>query len=546
MKDIQILRPFRVVVYRRIWSASLLSNFGQLIQGVGAAWAMTQLTNDMTTVALVQTASYLPIMLWSIPAGAIADSYDQRKICLTGLSVALTSAIVLWIVTWRGYTTPIVLLGFCFLVGSGMAIYSPAWQSSVAQQVPREMLPQAIALNSISYNIARSFGPAIGGTIVALFGTAAAFLSNALLYVPLIVVLTLWRRTHVPSRLPPERVDRAVVSGLRYILHSPSIRVVLIRTFFVALLGASILALMPLIARTLLRGGPLVFGILLGSFGIGAIGGALLVTTARRALSGEMSVRSCSAIMGIAIILVGQSRTTALTGALLFAIGGMWMLNIALFNVSVQTLAPRWVSGRTLAAFQASVTGAAALGSWLWGHVAQQGGISIALYSSGALMLGSPLFGLRYRMPESVAPIEEALVTISDPDVSLAITGRSGPIIIEIEYCVPPDHAREFYRVMQKIELIRKRNGAYGWSIARDLANAGLWTERFHCPTWLDYLRLRSRPTQVERDLQALASGYHQGETAIQIRRMLERPFGSVRWDKDTMDTGRSGFTPPV
>jgi hypothetical protein len=285
-----------------------------------------------------------------------------------------------------------------------------------------------------------------------------------------------------------------------------------------------------------------VFGILLGSFGIGAVGGALLVTTTRRRLSGEAALRICTVIMGIAIIFVGLSRTTALTGTLLFVIGAMWMLSIALFNVGVQTSAPRWVSGRMLAAFQTSVTGAVAIGSWMWGHVAQQGSVSIALYSSGVLMLISPLLGFPYRMPEHSAPVEEALVAISDPEVSLAITARSGPIIIEIEYRVAPEQAREFYRVMQKIELIRKRNGGYGWSIARDVADAALWTERFHCPTWLDYLRMRSRPTLVERELQALASGYHQGETAIRIRRMLERPFGSVRWDEDAMDTGGIGF----
>jgi predicted MFS family arabinose efflux permease len=260
-----------------------------------------------------------------------------------------------------------------------MALYSPAWQSSVAEQVPPDTLPQAIALNSISYNIARSFGPAIGGLIVAVFGSAGAFLANALLYVPLMAVLSLWRRVQAPSRLPPERMDRAIVSGIRYIFHSPSIRVVLVRCFLVGLIGGSVSALMPLVARTVLVGGPRVYGLLLGSFGIGAVGGALLVPSARQQFSGEAAIRGCSILLGLCMIAVGASRWTLLTALCLVAAGAMWMLSMALFNISVQMSSPRWVAGRVLAAYQSSVTGGVALGSGLWGTVAQTHGISMAI-----------------------------------------------------------------------------------------------------------------------------------------------------------------------
>src|SRR6201997_81693 len=207
-----ITAPLRHTIFRRIWLASLLSNLGILIQGVGAAWAMTQMTSSADKVALVQTALMLPIMLISMPAGAIADMHDRRIVAMVSLAIALTGATTLTVLTWLGLLQPNLLLALCFVVGSGMALFGPAWQSSVSEQVPTDTLPSAVALNSISYNIARSFGPAIGGIIVAAAGAVAAFAANSLLYVPLLVVLFLWRRESEPSRLPRERLNRAIVS----------------------------------------------------------------------------------------------------------------------------------------------------------------------------------------------------------------------------------------------------------------------------------------------------------------------------------------------
>ena len=216
-----ITAPLRHSVFRRIWLASLLSNLGLLIQGVGAAWAMTQMTSTANKVALVQTALMLPIMLISMPAGAIADMHDRRIVALVSLLISLTGASALTVLAWLNLVTPNTLLLFCFIVGTGMALMGPAWQASVSEQVPPETLPAAVALNGISYNIARSFGPAIGGIIVATSGAVAAFAVNAVLYLPLLAVLFLWNRIHEPSRLPRERLTRAMVSGVRYITNSP-------------------------------------------------------------------------------------------------------------------------------------------------------------------------------------------------------------------------------------------------------------------------------------------------------------------------------------
>ncbi len=531
-----VLSPLRHAVFRRIWTASLLSNLGLLIMGVGAAWAMTQMTSSAGMVALVQTALTLPVAFVATPAGAVADMFDRRIVGLVALSIALAGSVALSALAWAGVMTPGLLLVFCFVVGSGMALFGPSWQASVSEQVPAQALPAAVALNGISYNIARSFGPAIGGVVVAAAGAVAAFATNAVLYLPLLVVLFFWRRVKEPSRLPPERMARAVISGVRYIMHSPPVRIVLARTLVTGIAGSSISALLPIVARDLLHGGAQTYGVMLGAFGMGAVIGALTISTIRARLSVEVSIRLCAMVMGAGVAVVAASRSPALTASALLFSGAAWTASVTLFNVGVQLAAPRWVAGRALAAYQTAISGGIALGSWAWGGGANALGVEGALLVSGAALFASPLLGLWIRMPAVSGPNEPALDVLADPEVRLSLTSRSGPIVIEIEYRVDPAKARLFYAVMQHVQLSRQRNGAYGWTIARDIADPELWTERYHCPTWHDYLRQRSRSTASERALHVRANAFHLGPEPIRIRRMLERPIGSVRWKDETPD----------
>ena len=455
----------------------------------------------------------------------------------------MTGSISLSVLASLGVVTPVLLLVFCFIIGSGMALFGPAWQASVSEQVPAEALPSAVALNGISYNIARSFGPAIGGVIVASAGAVAAFATNALLYLPLLIVLFLWRRQKEPSRLPPERMARAVISGVRYIVHSPSIRIVLGRTLVTGIAGGSVSALMPIVTRDLLHGGAQTYGVMLGAFGMGAVIGALNISRLRGRLGDEVSIRLCMIVMGVFVAVVALSRSPVLSGSALVFAGAAWTASVTVFNVGVQLAAPRWVAGRALAAYQAAISGGIALGSWVWGSTASVIGVEGALLISGATLLLSPLLGLWMRMPTASGPNELSLDVLADPEVRLSLTPRSGPIVIEIEYRVDPAKARLFYAVMQHVQLSRQRNGAYGWSIARDIADPELWTERYHCPTWHDYLRQRSRSTASERALHLRANEFHIGPEPIRIRRMLERPVGSVRWKEDTPDRSTAATT---
>lgn len=347
-----IFSPLRHAVFRRIWFASLTSNLGLMVMGVGAAWAMTEMTNSPEMVALVQASLMLPIALVSAPAGAAADMFDRRIVSLIALTISFTGACSMTLLSWLGLLSPSTLLAFGFLIGCGMALMGPSWQASVSEQVPSQDLPAAVALNGISWNLARSFGPAIGGAIVAAFGATAAFANNALFYLPLIVVLFMWRRIREPSRLPPEHLSRAVVSGVRYIAYSVPIRIVLIRTMVTGVLGGSVLALMPIIARDLLNGNARDFGVMLGAFGVGAVIGALNVSNLSSRLGAEGAIRLSALAMGAGVAVVAVSHSKLLSGAALLVAGAGWTASVTMFNVGIQLVAPRWVAGRALAAFQ--------------------------------------------------------------------------------------------------------------------------------------------------------------------------------------------------
>ena len=513
--------PLLNPTFRRIWLASLFSNLGTLIQGVAVGWAMTQMTSSADMVALVQTALGMPVMLMAMLAGAIADVHDRRLVALTSLGIALAGATALALLAGYGLLTPNTLLALCFAVGCGTTLLGPAWQTSVSEQVPTSAVPAAVALNGISFNIARSVGPAIGGIVVATLGTMAAFTLNALAYLPLMVALYMWNRVTPRSQLPPESLARAVLSGVRYVANSPPIKTVLVRSMVFGAIGGIVLALMPLVASDLLHRGAGTYGLMFSAFGVGAVIGAFYITSIRRHLSSEAAQRICALMLGGCLMVVAISRYPLVTALALVVGGAGWNIAWTLFNIGVQLSVPRWVVGRSLAAYTAASTGGIALGSWGWGKLAAASGVDVAIFVSGVCMIASPLVGMWLRMPHVPAQDEESQL-LEDPEVRLTLEGNDGPLVVILEYRVAESNAREFANVMQQVQLSRQRNGAYGWSIARDIADPELWTERYHCPTWHDYLRHRNRPTPTERRLQQAALAFHIGPGNVRVRRMLE------------------------
>jgi MFS family permease len=515
-------------VFRSVWIASTVSNLGGIIQSVGAAWMMTSIARSADMVALVQASVALPIMLLALFAGAIADNLDRRKVMLGAQIVMLVVSIGLSLCAWMGLITPWLLLMFTFLIGCGSAFNAPAWQASVGDMVPRAHLPGAVALNSMGFNIARSVGPAIGGVIVATAGAAAAFAANAVSYIALIVVLARWRTPPSPQLLPRESLGIAVAAGIRYVSMSPAIRRVLLRGAIFGFGAIAVMALMPLVAKHLIVGGPLTYGLLLGAFGAGAVLGALVSARARETLSTENIVRWSSVVFGVAVAIAGVSTYQAVTMLVLIVAGASWVLAISTFNVAVQLAAPRWVVARALSLYQMAVFGGMAAGSWLWGVVAENEGINVAMYAAALVMLPCTALGRWLPLAQAEALNLDPLRAWKEPVTAVPVESRTGPVVITIEYTIREADILEFLSAMAERRRIRRRDGALNWMLLRDLGNPQIWIERYNTPTWLDYVRHNSRLTQDDATVPERLRALHCGPAPPVVRRMIERQTGSL------------------
>ncbi|MFA1622482.1 MFS transporter [Rhizobium mongolense] len=517
------LAPLKHETYRTIWFASLASNFGGLIQAVGAAWMMTTLTASEDMVALVQTSTALPIMLFSLISGALADNFDRRQVMLTAQFLMLAVSTILTACALLGWITPWLLLFFTFLIGCGTALNNPSWQASVGDMVPRADLPNAVTLNSMGFNMTRSVGPAIGGVIVATAGAAAAFMVNTLSYFALIYALTRWKPSLPASSLPRESLGSAISAGLRYVSMSPNLEKVLIRGLIFGVGASSVLALLPIVAIDLVAGGPLTYGFMLGSFGIGAIGGGALNARLREMFSSETIIRYAFAGFAISMVIAASSPFAVLTSAGLLVSGACWVLALSLFNTIVQLSTPRWVVGRALSLYQTVTFGGIAGGSWLWGVAADRFGVSNALYGSAAVMLIGIVIGFRFSMPAFASLNLDPLNRFIEPALGLDITPRSGPIVIQVDYQIGDSDLPEFLKLMGERRRIRIRDGARNWALMRDLENPGTWTETYHTPTWVEYIRHNQRRTQADAENADRLRALHRGTAAPHVHRMIER-----------------------
>jgi len=524
---ISALSPLRHPVFRAVWGASTLSNIGAVIQSVGASWMMLSISESATMVALVQASVALPIVLLALAAGAIADNVDRRSMMIGAQLFMLTVSVALAVCAWLGLITPWLLLLFTFLIGCGMAFIAPPWQASVGDMLPRTEVPSAVLLNSMGFNIARSVGPAIGGMIVATVGAAATFAVNAATYLPLIVVLTRWRPPANPRLLPRETLGVAVAAGLRYVAMSPAIHAVLVRCAAFGVGASAILALMPLVARHSVGGGPLTFGLLLGAFGAGAVAGALGSAQLRRLLSTEAIVRTASLSFAIAAAVSGVSSNLAIIMAMMLFAGAGWVLALSTFNVAVQMSAPRWVVARALSIYQMVVFSGIAAGSWLWGVVAANEGTTTALLGAASVMLICAALGRWLPVSQADRLNLDPLRQWNEPDTAVPIEPRSGPVVITIEYIIRPEDILEFLAAMAERRRIRRRDGALNWRLLRDLADPQVWVERYETPTWLDYLRHTNRMTQDDAVVPQRLRALHSGPEPPRVRRMIERQPGS-------------------
>ena len=389
--------PFRYPTFRAIWIANLFSNLGSLIQSVGAAWLMTELTTSHQLIAAVQASTTLPIMLLGLFAGAIADNFDRRRVMLAAQVGMLLISALLAGLSYAGLLGPFALIALTFAVGAGTALNSPAWQASVRQQVPREDLPQAITLNSVSFNLARSVGPALGGLLISLWSISAAFAFNAVSYVGMIVVLARWQpEASQPARQP---MLASIMTGLDFCLHTVPLRKVLLRGLVFGVGAAGYQSLLPSAARDLLRGSEIDYGLLLGAFGVGSVLTAFTVGRFRTRFGSELTVCAGTALfaLGLSGMAEARSLTMALPSALLGGIG--WIATLTSTNVAMQLRSPEAILGRCLSLYQAVTFGGMAIGAYLWGAVADAATLPFAMHAAAGWLALSLLLHFFAPMP---------------------------------------------------------------------------------------------------------------------------------------------------
>lgn len=517
------LAPLGYRDFRLLWSATLVSNFGGLVQAVGAAWLMTQLTDSATLIALVQASNTLPIMLLAIGAGALADIFDRKTLLMGALIFMAVVSLALAAVAWTGGLTPWLLLGFTFLLGAGQAVYNPPWQASMGDLVDRKDLPAAVSLNSVGFNLMRSVGPAAGGLIVATLGASAAFAVNAISYLPLLGAMSQWKPKLAPRVTTPEPFMAAMGAGLRYVALSPNLLRVMSRGALFGFAAIAVLALLPLVAKSHPEGGSLLFGGLLGCYGVGAIGGALLNPRIRARLNNENVGRMAFAGFAVSALVLGQTQSVWLHAAAMLPAGASWVLALSLFNVTVQLSTPRWVVARALALYQMATFGGMAAGAWIWGMVAGTQGLDAALTAAGSVLLLGAAIGFWLRAPEFGAVDLDPVNRFREPALMLDLRGRSGPIMVMVDYRIDQADVPEFLRLMQRRRNIRRRDGARNWSLLRDLEHPDQWSESYHIATWDEYVRHNLRRTKSDAEVAVALRALHQGDTDPLVHRMIER-----------------------
>lgn len=527
--SVPTLAVFQNRTFRMLWIATLASNFGGLVQSVGAAWMMTMLTSSESMVALVQSSVTLPIMIFSMAAGVFADNFDRRKIMIRAQVFMCAVSVVLAFLAWEELLTPWLLLSFTFLIGCGTALNNPSWQASVGDIVTREELPAAVSVNSMGFNMMRSVGPAVGGAIVAFAGAAMAFAVNALSYVAIIAALFSWHPELTPRKLPVESFGSAFAAGLRYVAMSPNLIRIILRAFIFGLTAIAVQALLPLVVREHLQGGAFVYGVMLGCFGFGAVGGAFANGRLRERFRNEIITRLGFAGFAVTAVTLALSDFFILSAAAMLLAGFCWVISLSLFNVTMQLSTPRWVVGRVLAHYQTGVFGGMAAGSWLWGAVAESGGLDTALLIAALVMVAGVLTGLLMPLPDSQSLNLDPLNRFTEPPLQLNITQRSGPIMVMVDYEIEQADVPKFLELMAQRRRVRIRDGAQQWALLRDLENPDLWTESYDVPTWVEYIRHNERRTHADAGLVDQLRALHRGEGPLRVHRMIERQAVTAR-----------------
>jgi MFS family permease len=506
-----VLSPLRHSVFRALWIASVVSNIGSWMQDVGESWLMTSLTISPLLVALVETAGSLPVVLAALPAGALADIVDRRRLLIAMQVWMVIVATAMGLIAVTGHMTTGRLLSLTFLLGIGTAVSNPVWQAITPELVPAEDLAAALSLGGVAVNIARAIGPAIGGFIIAASGPWVVFFINAVSFVAVFIVVYRWQPAPRTSKLPPEEIISAMRAGTRYLRHSPELQTVLLRCAAFIICASALWALLPQQARRHLGLGSLGYGTLLGCLGIGAIAGAWLLPTLRERFATNQLVAAGSIVFALSAIALAYVHSFLFLAIALVVAGTAWISVLASLNVAAQTATPAWVRARVLAVYLLVFTGGLAGGSALWGFIAGRFGISNALLISAVGLVISVLFTWRYRLVAkenlSLAPS----MHWPEPVMRIESEPRDGPAITSIEYRIDPTTAEKFLEALKDLRRIRLRDGAIRWNVLRDSADPERYLEVFVTESWGEHLRQHERITADDRKIEQRVQAFHVG-----------------------------------
>lgn len=514
--------PFGERAFTVLWVAMVISNVGTWMNDVGSGWLMTTLVLDPFMVALVQAATTAPIFLLALPAGAVADIVDRRKLLIVVNSLmAVTAGVLATLVMLERMTAELLLL-FTLLLGAGAAFIAPAWQAIVPQLVPRDKLGAAVALNSMGINVSRAIGPALAGVLIVALGIAAPFALNALSFIAIVAALAWWRgEPEKASLLPPERIGEAMLNGLRYAGNSAPLRDTLVRAPAFFLFASAYWALLPVIAKTSLQGDARVYGVLLGCVGVGAVLGAILLPKIRPRLGPDRTV--AVGTLGTAGVLAAFAlvANVYVAAAASLLAGASWIFVLSSLQISAQTALPNWVRARGLSLFLTVFFGAMALGSVVWGKLAAELGIPVALLTAaGGALLAIPLTW-KAKLNQGEALDLAPSMHWPAPVLAFDEAPDRGPVMTMIEYKIAKEDVADFLPLMGKLSEARRRNGAIQWRLMEDAAHPDRFTECFLEASWLTHLRHHERVTSADRVIQENIRALHRGDTSPIVRHYL-------------------------
>ncbi len=514
------LSPFRHRAFALLWTATLVSNIGTWMHDVSAAWLMTSLSPSPLVVALVQAATTAAMALFALPAGAIADLYDRRRVLLTVTTIKCALAALLGTLTVLGMVSATSLLAITFLLGVGSALMAPTWQAVVPSLVPPPALKAAVSLNSAGLNVARAIGPSVGGLLIASAGVAAAFFLNAATEIVILCALLSWRPVTAAPTSRPEQFLPAIVAGLRYASHAPLLRTVLVRAVGFFVFASAFWALLPLVVRTVLQADAGFYGLSVGAVGLGAVGGALLLPRIDQRLGPNRLLALGTVGMALVLLVLGSVQVRAAVLAAALVAGVMWIFVLSTLNVGAQSALPDWVRGRGLSIYGAAFFGAMTVGAIAWGALASWAGIGTALIAAAGGMLTGLWLLHRRKLHEGRVDLVPA-GHWPEPAVPSGLAEDAGPVMVLVAYRIDPANAGEFTATMQHLAAERRRDGAYQWDLMHDVADPAAYTEYFLVESWSEHERQHARVTRHDADVQAQAAAFHVGSEPPHVRHLV-------------------------